>query len=54
MTMANRIKHVRKLLRQKLEELNTPGSWKHITDQIGMFSFTGLCRKFISVGINIF
>jgi aspartate/tyrosine/aromatic aminotransferase len=22
--------------------LKTPGSWKHISDQIGMFSFTGL------------
>ena len=25
-----------------LEELETPGTWNHITDQIGMFSFTGL------------
>jgi len=25
-----------------LEDLNTPGSWKHISNQIGMFSFTGL------------
>jgi len=22
--------------------MNTPGSWKHISNQIGMFSFTGL------------
>ena len=33
---------MRKALRGKLEELGTPGSWNHITDQIGMFSFTGL------------
>jgi len=26
----------------KLEELGTPGTWSHITEQIGMFSFTGL------------
>jgi aspartate/tyrosine/aromatic aminotransferase len=25
-----------------LEDMNTPGSWKHISNQIGMFSFTGL------------
>lgn len=41
-TMANRIIEMRKALRSKLEELNTPGTWNHITDQIGMFSFTGL------------
>lgn len=41
-TMANRIIDMRKALRQRLEELNTPGTWNHITDQIGMFSFTGL------------
>lgn len=30
-------------LRYRLEELNgKPGSWKHITEQIGMFSYTGL------------
>ena len=37
---------MRKEVRGKLEELNgKPGSWKHITDQIGMFSFTGLTEK---------
>ena len=45
-TMSGRIIDMRKALRQKLEELNgKPGSWKHITDQIGMFSFTGLTEK---------
>jgi len=33
---------MRKALRSKLEEMGTPGTWNHITDQIGMFSFTGL------------
>ena len=33
---------MRKALRSKLEEIGTPGTWNHITDQIGMFSFTGL------------
>ena len=45
-TMAGRIMDMRKALRSKLEELNgKEGSWKHITDQIGMFSFTGLPEK---------
>lgn len=41
-TMANRIIDMRKGLRERLEKLGTPGKWNHITDQIGMFSFTGL------------
>ena len=41
-TMSGRIKDMRAALRRKLEKLETPGTWKHITEQIGMFSFTGL------------
>jgi len=41
-TMAGRIIAMRKSLRDRLEALGTPGTWNHITDQIGMFSFTGL------------
>ena len=41
-TMSGRIISMRTALRNKLEELGTPGKWNHITDQIGMFSFTGL------------
>lgn len=41
-TMSGRIIDMRKALREKLEALGTPGTWNHITDQIGMFSFTGL------------
>ena len=44
-TMSGRIIDMRKALRSKLEELGTPGMWNHITDQIGMFSFTGLNEK---------
>jgi len=40
--MADRILEVRQLLRSGLEKKGTPGTWNHITDQIGMFSFTGL------------
>ncbi|KAF7295026.1 Aspartate aminotransferase [Mycena indigotica] len=42
-TMANRIIDMRKeLFRLLTEELHTPGDWKHIVNQIGMFSFTGI------------
>ena len=44
-TMSGRIIDMRKSLRAKLEKLGTPGTWNHITDQIGMFSFTGLSEK---------
>ncbi|KAI5307294.1 Aspartate aminotransferase, cytoplasmic [Ascosphaera pollenicola] len=41
-TMSGRIKQMREGLRDRLEKNGTPGSWDHITRQIGMFSFTGL------------
>jgi len=40
--MADRIINMRKGLRERIEKLGTPGNWNHITDQIGMFSYTGL------------
>ncbi|KAJ1340924.1 hypothetical protein BSLG_004397 [Batrachochytrium salamandrivorans] len=40
--MADRIISMRFSLYETLLELKTPGTWKHIIDQIGMFSFTGL------------
>ena len=33
--MSGRIMEMRKRLRQELERLETPGTWNHITDQIG-------------------
>ncbi|RUP38692.1 putative aspartate aminotransferase, cytoplasmic [Jimgerdemannia flammicorona] len=41
-TMSGRIIDMRDKLYKKLIELDTPGQWNHIVDQIGMFSFTGL------------
>jgi aspartate aminotransferase, cytoplasmic len=41
-TMSGRIIEMRKQLKSKLDAMGTPGTWNHITDQIGMFSFTGL------------
>lgn len=43
--MAERIGRMRHLLRSKLEAGNPGRSWKHITDQIGMFCFTGLSKE---------
>lgn len=40
--MSHRIIEMRHALKGHLVELKTPGTWDHITDQIGMFSFTGL------------
>ena len=36
---------MRSLLRDNLERIGAPGKWNHITDQIGMFSYTGLSEK---------
>lgn len=43
-TMADRIIQMRGILHDKLRQLGTPGTWNHIVDQKGMFSFTGLTR----------
>ncbi|XP_069545575.1 aspartate aminotransferase, cytoplasmic-like [Brachyistius frenatus] len=44
-TMADRVLLMRDQLKAKLQALGTPGTWEHITQQIGMFSFTGLNPK---------
>ncbi|KAJ5787121.1 hypothetical protein N7457_002111 [Penicillium paradoxum] len=44
-TMSGRILEMRRGLRERLEKKRTPGSWDHITSQIGMFSFTGLSEE---------
>lgn len=44
-TMADRVLLMRAQLKEKLKSLGTPGTWEHITEQIGMFSFTGLNPK---------
>jgi len=46
-TMASRILNMRTELRSTLERLNTPGTWHHVTDQIGMFSFTGMTPEMV-------
>ncbi|EXJ54569.1 aspartate aminotransferase [Cladophialophora yegresii CBS 114405] len=40
--MADRIIEMRALLKKNLEDLGSKHNWNHITDQIGMFAYTGL------------
>ena len=48
--MSGRIKEMRKGLHERLLKLKTPGSWVHIVNQIGMFSYTGLNgNKFLNI-----
>lgn len=42
--MAGRIMQMRQELFRALQQVGAPGSWNHILDQIGMFSFTGLTK----------
>lgn len=43
--MAERINRMRNLLRSKLEAGNSQRTWNHITEQIGMFCYTGLSTE---------
>jgi aspartate aminotransferase len=43
-SMASRIAEMRRRLYDALVKRGTPGTWNHIVDQIGMFSYTGLTR----------
>ena len=40
--MADRIIEMRALLKDNLEKLGSKHDWSHITNQIGMFAYTGL------------
>ena len=42
--MAGRIISMREELKRSLEAVQAPGSWDFITQQIGMFSYTGLTK----------
>ena len=42
---AERINEMRTKLTEGLEAKGTPGNWRHITRQIGMFSYTGLSAE---------
>ncbi|SCU77823.1 LAFA_0A03532g1_1 [Lachancea sp. 'fantastica'] len=46
-TMSSRIIKMRHRLRDGLISLKTPGSWDHIVEQTGMFSYTGLTFEMV-------
>eukprot|EP00814_Leptocylindrus_danicus_P010497 CAMPEP_0116031340 /NCGR_PEP_ID=MMETSP0321-20121206/17451_1 /TAXON_ID=163516 /ORGANISM="Leptocylindrus danicus var. danicus, Strain B650" /LENGTH=416 /DNA_ID=CAMNT_0003506437 /DNA_START=89 /DNA_END=1339 /DNA_ORIENTATION=- len=45
--MAKRIGSMRTLLVQKLKEAGSEHDWSHVTDQIGMFAFTGMSKEMV-------
>ncbi|CCE64116.1 hypothetical protein TPHA_0G02780 [Tetrapisispora phaffii CBS 4417] len=47
-TMSSRINEMREQLKNHLTSLGTPGTWNHITEQTGMFSFTGLTKEMVA------
>ena len=50
--MADRIIEARTALRGHLEDTGSVHDWSHITDQIGMFAFTGLDKEQCAAMIN--
>jgi aspartate aminotransferase len=52
--MSDRIVEMRSALRSALEAKGTPGTWNHVTDQIGMFTYTGLEPKQVERMVNEF
>lgn len=44
-TMASRIKKMREMLKQKLEQLGAKGNWEFLVTQKGMFAYTGLSEE---------
>jgi aspartate aminotransferase len=50
--MSERILKMRDALRAAIEAKGTPGTWNHITDQIGMFSYTGLTQSQVERMVN--
>lgn len=43
--VTQRMTKMRELLKQNLERIGAKGTWDHVVNQIGMFSFTGLSPK---------
>lgn len=47
LSMANRLKNLRIDIVKKLKELGSTHDWSHITNQVGMFAFTGLTAEMV-------
>jgi aspartate/tyrosine/aromatic aminotransferase len=52
--MSQRIVDMRNALRGAIEAKGTPGTWNHVTDQIGMFTYTGLAPAQVERMVNEF
>merc|ERR1712217_870938 len=52
--MSDRIIKMRDALRSAIEAKKTPGTWNHVTDQIGMFTYTGLTPPQVERMVNEF
>ncbi len=50
--MSDRIKEMRSQLRMKIEKLGSKRDWSHITNQIGMFCYTGLSEEEVGVLVD--
>ena len=50
--MAGRIIRMRHLLREQLEGLGSQLPWGHITDQIGMFCYSGLTPEQVGASLG--
>jgi len=47
--MADRIAAMRKSLVSELSKAGSPHNWSHVTEQIGMFAFTGLTEEMCNI-----
>lgn len=52
--MADRIISMRSALKNNLVKLGSTRSWDHITDQIGMFCYTGMKPNQVGIAIDSF
>jgi len=43
---------MRHLLKEELEKVGAPGTWDHVVNQIGMFSYTGLTPQQAAILVN--
>jgi aspartate aminotransferase len=43
--IAERMHHVRQSLADNLKNIGTPGTWDHIVNQAGLFTYLGLSRN---------
>lgn len=50
--VSNRILEMRRLLKDALVKNGAKGDWQHITNQIGMFSYTGMSKPQCEVLID--